>query len=125
MKGVLKVKLATNSVASLLLVTAVAVVPGVTRRREGKPRESQFDRILQHHDRKAELRADILGMTPLEFRELHKKHTFDEIIKSAGFKSVREFRLALFGKLRDELLHRGWTRQKIDEHVTLRSQRMN
>ena len=118
-------KLATKSVASLLLVTAVAVVPGVSRERNRERRESQFDRIVQHHDRKAELRADILGMTPLEFRELRGKHTFDEIIRSSGFKTVREFRLALLGKLRSELLHRGWTRQRIDKHVTARSERIN
>ncbi len=101
-------------------------MPGVGRIREaGRKRESQFDRILQRHDRKGEIRADILGISPLEFRELHKKQPFEEIIKRHGFSDIRSFRLALLGKLRSELIHRGWTRRKIDRHLVVRGQRMN
>jgi hypothetical protein len=120
------VKLSTKTIASLLLVTTVASVPGVGRARSADRRkESQFDRILQRHDRKGEIRADILGISPLEFRELHKKQSFEEIIKRHGFSSVRSFRLALLGKLRAELLQRGWTRQRIDNHLVVRSHRIN
>jgi hypothetical protein len=66
-----------------------------------------------------------LGISPLEFRELHKKQSFEEIIKHYGFNNVRSFRLALLGKLRAELLQRGWTRQRIDNHLMVRSNRMN
>jgi len=118
------VKLATKTVASLLLLTAVSVMPGMGRTRGRSTRQSQFDKLLQHHDRKAELRADILSMTPLEFREIRGRQSFDEMIRAHGFKDMRQFRLALLGKLRSELLHRGWSRQKIDRHVTMRSQRL-
>lgn len=120
------VKLATKTIASLLLVTAVATVPGVSGvNKKGGRRESRFDRLLQRHDRKGELRASILGMSPMEFREIHKKQSLEEIIKQRGFKSKRSFRLALLGKLRSELLQRGWTRQKIERHVMMRRQRIN
>lgn len=116
-------KLTTKAIASLLLATAAAVVPHVGRKPEDK--QSQLDRSLQRHDRKGELRATILGMSPLEFREQHKKQVFEEIIRQRGFKNEAAFRLALFGKLRDELLHRGWSRQKIDRHMSDRNERMN
>ncbi len=116
-------KLTTKAIASLLLVTAAALVPHVGRKPQDK--QSQLDRSLQRHDRKGELRAAILGMSPLEFRELNKKQSFEEIIRQHGFKNEASFRLALFGKLRDELLHRGWSRQKIDRHMHERNERMN
>lgn len=116
------VKLTTKTIASLLLVTATTLVPHVSRNTE---KQSQLERILQRHDRKGELRADILGMSAIEFREQHKKQSFEEIIRQRGFKNEAAFRVALFGKLRDELLHRGWSRQKIDRHVTERNERMH
>lgn len=116
------VKLTTKTIASLLLATAATLVPHVGRKNEGK--QSQLDRILQKHDRKGELRAAILGVDAVVFREKHKKQSFEEIIRQHGFKNEGAFRLALFGKLRDELIHRGWSRQKIDRHVTARNERM-
>ena len=61
-------RLPIKSVASLLLVTAVAAaVPGISRLPGGKRQESKFDRLLQRHDRKGELRASVLGLNPMEF----------------------------------------------------------
>lgn len=113
-------KLTTKTITSLLLTTAF--IPHVGSRPGGK--QSQFERILQKHDRKGELRSDILGMSPLEFRDQYKKQPFEELIRQHGFKSEALFRLALFGKLRDELMHRGWSRQRIDRHVMARNERM-
>jgi hypothetical protein len=119
-------KLSTKTVASLLVATTVAAaVPGLSQlpmpRRRGV---SQFDRLLQRHDRKGELRAELLGISSYELRQLQKTVTFDEIIKSCGFKGRRAFRMALAGKLRDELRRRGWSRNRIDTYVLRRTLRL-
>lgn len=120
-------KVSTKSLASLLLVTAVAsAVPGISTTLPGKKRsQSQFDRLLQRHDRKGELRAEILGMQPIELRAKLRTMPFDEIVKKRGFKTTREFRVALLGKLKSELRQRGWTRRKIERHVEVRSARIS
>jgi hypothetical protein len=119
-------RISTKTLASLLLVTAVmSAAPGIGRKQNVQRRqETQFDRILQRHDRKAELRAEVLGINPLVFRELHKKLTFAEIVRRSGFASERAFRLALLGKLKGELRQRGWTTQRIDRYVLARSSRL-
>jgi hypothetical protein len=86
--------------------------------------ESQFDRLLQRHDRKGELRADVLGISPLELRDSLKRMPFDQITKRYGFKSTRSFRIALFGKIKNELHARGWTNQRIERFVLARSSRL-
>lgn len=119
-------KISTKTLASLLLVTAVAAaVPGISRMPGNRRRqESQFDRLLQRHDRKGEIRAEILGLDPLTFRTMQKKKSFDEIAKTRGFSNPRAFRLALLGKLRGELHHRGWTARKIDNYMVARRGRL-
>lgn len=118
-------KLSTKTVASLLVVTAVAAaVPGLSQITiPKKRRESQFDRLLATHDRKGELRAEILGLSPHEFKHLSKKMTFEEVIHHSGLHSKRDFRLALLGYLRSELLSRGWTRTRIDSYILTRAPR--
>lgn len=121
-------KISTKTLTSLLLVTAVAIaIPGISRRLPGgKHRyESQFDRLLQHHDRKGELRADILGIDPVTFKNLQKQMPLESIVRRSGFKNIRAFRIALFGKLKDELRQRGWTSNRIEHFVAVRSSRMN
>lgn len=103
-------QLSTKSIASLLAATS-----GAIRDAGRRTEERHLDRILRRHDRKGELRAGILGITSLEFRGLQKKHSFDEIIKSRGFRGRREFWVALVGRLRAELLQRGWSRQRIEQ----------
>ena len=119
-------KLSTKTVASLLVATSVAAtVPGLSRISISKGRrESQFDRLLQRHDRKGELRAELLGMSPYEFRQAAKTKNFDLIVKSRGIDNMRTFRLALMGKLRDELRSRGWSRSRIDTYLTRRALRV-
>ena len=86
-------KMSTKTIASLMVVTAVAsAMPGASQL--GVPRQrrkSQVDKLLAVHDR-----------------------------KECGIGSTRAFRLALFGRLRDELLRRGWSRAKIDAYMTAR-----
>lgn len=121
-------KISTKTLTSLLIVTAVAIaVPGISRRLPGSKHrlESQFDRLIQHHDRKGELRAAILGIEPTAFKNMQKQMTFEEIVRKSGFKNVRAFRIALFGKLKDELRRRGWTSNRIERYVAVRSNRMN
>ena len=119
-------KLSTRTLASLMLVTTVAAaVPGASRvLHKSHHKESKFDRIMQHHDRKGELRADVLGMSPLEFRNALKRTSFTALMHRQGFKNQRVFRLALLGKLKNELRSRGWSREKIDSFVVTRSGRM-
>lgn len=120
-------KLSTKTVASLLVMTTVAAaVPGLSQIAiPRKKRDSQFDKLLGRHDRKGELRAEILGISPHEFKMQSRKMTFDEIIVAAGLHNKRVFRLALLGRLRDELLRRGWSRAKIDSYVALRMPRLS
>jgi hypothetical protein len=120
-------RISTKTLATLLVVTAVAAaVPGISRIPGKKRRqESQFDRLLQRHDRKGELRADVLGLNPLEFRVLQKRLSFDDIARKRGFSNKRAFRVALLGKLKSELRLRGWTPQRIERYVTMRSGRLS
>ena len=103
-------QLTTKSIGSLLIAMATGM--GNMGKRA---KEKQLERILQRHDRKGELRASILGISAPEYRSLHRKLAFDRILRMHGFADREAFWLALTGKLRDELLHRGWSRQKIDQ----------
>lgn len=118
-------RLSTKTLCSLLVMTAVAsAVPGISkvgRRRQ----ESKFDRLLQRHDRKGELRAEVLGLSPLEFREMQKKLSFADIARRRGFTGERTFRLALLGKLKNELRQRGWSSRRIERYVVARSARVD
>lgn len=120
-------RISTKTLASLLLVTAVAsAIPGISKLPGTKRRhESQFDRLLQRHDRKGEIRAEILGLDPLAFRDMQKRIPFDEIAKRRGFSTPRAFRLALLGKLKNELHQRGWTARKIDHYMISRRDRLS
>ncbi len=102
-------QLSTNVIESLLIATSTTI-----KDTGGQVAMKHLDRILRRHDRKGELRASILGMSPVEFKTESKQRSFDEIIKMHGFKARRDFLQALIGKLRDELLHRGWSRKRID-----------
>lgn len=120
-------RISTKTLASLLLVTAVAMaVPGISSKVPGRRRSgSKFDRLLQRHDRKGEIRAEILGLNPLDFRTMQKKMTFDEIIRQHGFANSKAFRTALLGRLRNELRQRGWTNRKIDHFMISRRNRVS
>lgn len=119
-------KLSTKTITSLLVVTAVAAaMPGISQIGRNKQKTvSQFDRLLQRHDRKGELRAEVLNMTPELFRDAMRRMPFSRMCRQAGFSSPREFRLALLGRLRYELRQRGWTTQQINGYVFARAERI-
>lgn len=119
-------KLSTKTVAQLMVVTAVAAaVPGLSQIAiPRKRRESQFDKLLSAHDRKGELRATILGLSPHEFKQMSRTMKFEAIIQGCGFYSKRDFRIALLGYLRNELLSRGWSRARIDSYMLTRAPRL-
>lgn len=119
--------ISSKTLATLLVVTAIAAaVPGISRVPGNKRRyESQFDRLLQRHDRKAELRASVLGLHPLEFRDMQKRMSFDEIRRKKGFATTRAFRIALMGKIKDELRLRGWNTRRIEKYMITRSHRLS
>ncbi len=111
-------KLSTKTIATLAVVTAAAAtVPGLSR---VATKDSQYDKLLQRHDRKGEIRAAILNMTPHELKKQLRRQNFDEIIKKSGM-TERTFRRALLASLRNELRSRGWTTARIDEYIQLRS----
>lgn len=111
-------KLSTKTIATLAVVTAAAAtMPGLSR---VATKDSQFDKLLQRHDRKGEIRASILNMTPHELKKQLRRHSFEEIIKKSGM-TERTFRRALLANLRNELRNRGWTTAKIDEYIAIRS----
>lgn len=103
-------QLSTKTLESLL----VATIKAARDTKEGVTMK-HLERVLRRHDRRGELRAGILGISPIQLKEIQKKHNFDEIIKQHGFKERRDFCTALIGKLRSELLYRGWSRQRIDD----------
>ncbi len=119
-------KLSTKTIASLLVVTAAAAaMPGLSQIAiPKKRRESQFDKLLATHDRKGELRAEILGISAYEFKQMSKKMTFEQIIQECGLYNKRDFRVALLGYLRNQLLARGWSRARIDAYIVMRAPRL-
>ncbi len=79
---------------------------------------------MRRHDRKGELRAELLATTPQAFRESLKKNTFEQVVRRHGFLNEHAFQVALLGRLRVELRNRGWTTRKIDGYVDTRNHRL-
>lgn len=115
-------KLSTKTIATLTVFTAAAAaVPGLSKTAL-HTKESQFDKLLQRHDRKGEIRAALLNMTPHQLKRQLRSMSFDEVLAKAGM-TKRTFRVALLAMLRNELRLRGWTTVKINEYVRLRTPR--
>lgn len=113
-------KLATNTLESLLAATSAAL-HGARR-----PEKIQkLERILRRHDRKGELRARILAMTPQHFKQMSRRFSFEQLVHQAGFSDVDGFCHALMGKLREELHLRGWSRARIERLVVMNATRPN
>lgn len=121
-------KIATKTLATLLIVTVLtvsihgsagAMSPEVTKK------DDKLERLQQHHDRKLELRASVLGMSADELKEELKEKSFDQVIKKRGFKDRDVFYTAFTGKVKEELIRRGWSEQKIDEAIQKRAERLN
>ena len=122
----MNMKLSTKNVATLLVAASLAAAaPGISQLTVSKKRrESRFDRLLQRHDRKGELRAELLSMSAQDFRQAIRTTSLDTLINQSGMGTKRAFRMALVGRLRDELLSRGWTRARIERYVLIRAVRM-
>ena len=122
-------KIATNTLATLVLIgmislTNVNVSALAQSGSADKQQLKRLERVYQHHDRKHELRASILGISPEELREQLKVKSLDTIVKKHGFKDRLSFYTAMTGKLKDELRRRGWSQRKIEELVQKRLARL-
>ncbi len=119
-------KIATKALATLLIATVltVSVHGSVAATPNFDKKEAKLERLQQHHDRKMELRASVLGMSADELREELKVKPFEKIIKKRGFKTREAFQVALIGKMKEELQRRGWSEQKIEAMIQKRQARV-
>lgn len=125
-------KIATNTLATLVLVGMlslsslnVSALSSDTRDHVGKPQLKQLERVYQHHDRKLELRASVLGISPEKLRAQLKEKSLTTIVKKHGFKDELSFYVAVTGKLKNELRQRGWSERKIEERIQKRLARLS
>ena len=122
-------KIATKSLAVLLIVTMLTLSsasPAVAKpsRSSALRNINKLQRLQHRHDRKLELRASVLGISPDELKQELKTYDFDQVLKRHGFKTRLAFQKALVGKLKDELKRRGWNDQKIDKFLQKRLHRL-
>ncbi len=109
-------KIATKTLTSLLIITMLTLSTSslaAATSNTGSRIENRLERITKHHDRKMELQASVLGITPVALKEELKVSSFDQVLKKHGFKAREDFRVALSGKLKDELKKRGLSEEKI------------
>jgi hypothetical protein len=113
-------KIATKTLTSLLIITMLALSTSglaTATSNSGSRAEHRLERITKHHDRKMELQASVLGVTPAELKEELKHSTLDKILKKHGFKCREDFRVAVAGKVKDELKKRGVSEEKIQRMI--------
>jgi uroporphyrinogen-III synthase len=84
----------------------------------------RYERVLEKHDRKGELRASVLGIDSPEFREKERHHSLANIVKNYGFDNEQAFYRALIGKIREELHKRGWSFRRIEAYEMSRLARL-
>ena len=120
-------KLPNKALMAVLIVTALSlqVVPVAASSADSvnSRMKRQVDRVQQHHDRKLELRAATLGMTPEDLKHQLKTKSFRQVLKEHGFKNKHDFYLALQGKIRDELRKRGFSDEQIEQQLMKRQKR--
>ncbi|HAC56173.1 TPA: hypothetical protein DCF80_01605 [Candidatus Saccharibacteria bacterium] len=122
-------KIATNTLATLVLVgmmslASLNVAVLADHKTDDKQRLKRLERVYQHHDRKHELRASVLGISADELREQLKVKSLSTVVKKHGFRDKLSFYTAVTGKLKEELRRRGWSERKIDEHFQKRLARL-
>lgn len=122
-------KIATKALASILLITmlslnTVNLAGAVSESGVAKHSERKLERIYKRHDRKMELRASVLGLSPDELRTQLRTKSFDTILRQHGFKTQEAFNTAIAGKLKDELRHRGWSDERIEKVIQKRIERL-
>lgn len=120
-------KIATKALLTMVVIAMLALgsvpvsalgsnqVTGVSR---------QLDRLQQRHDRKLELRADLLGMSPSQLKDQLKVKSFNQILKEHGFNNRQAYYKALLGKVKEELAARGWSDKKIQNLLQKRTDRL-
>lgn len=121
-------KIATKALVTMLAITMLAISAVPVSAMNAGPSAGlvrQLDRLQQHHDRKLELRASLLGMTPEQLKEALKTKSFNQILKEHGFSTRQAYYNALFGKLKDELKTRGWSDSKIQSFINKRVERLS
>lgn len=123
-------KVATNTLATLVLVSMMSLasmnMQTLTQKSKiGGIQLKRLEKVYQHHDRKHELRASVLGIDAEELRAQLKEKSLDAIIKKHGFKTRSSFYVAVTGKLKDELYRRGWSERKIESHFQKRLARLS
>ena len=123
-------KIATNTLATLVLIgvmslTSVNVSALHKEDQSAKQLTRKLERVYQHHDRKMELRASVLGISADQLREQLREKSLETIVKKHGFKNTLGFYTAVTGKLKDELKKRGWSERKIEERVQKRLARLS
>ena len=106
-------KLSTKSIVSLAHVLSLTQDKA---RHLNRRQRDKIERLLRRHDRKASLRASVLGIDPAQLRQLQRQINLDEIVKKAGFADCESFLRALNAKLRYELRTRGWSTSRI-QHI--------
>ena len=116
-------QLATSTLESLATATNAVIVAPKLNKVSSRKLWSRLDRILRRHDRKGELRAKILAISPEKFRELQKKKNLEQIVRQFGFKDMIGFAKALLGKLKEELHGRGWSSSRINQMISAKSHR--
>lgn len=114
-------KIATKTLTSLLIITMLTLSTSglaAATNNTGSRIEHRLERITKRHDRKMELHASVLGITPVALKEELKVSSLDQVLKKHGFKTREDFRVALSGKLKDELKKRGLSEEKIQRLVS-------
>lgn len=122
-------KIATKALLTLLIVSALTISSGSIVAASGDNdtdirRSYKLERLQRHHDRKLELRASILGITPQELKQELKESSLDKVLKKYGFKDRSAFEVALNGKVKDELKRRGWSDNKLNKLLQKRTDRL-
>jgi DNA-binding HxlR family transcriptional regulator len=124
-------KVATNTLATLVLIGIISLSSvnmaalDAAAARGDKANIKRLERLYQRHDRKLELRASLLGITPAELREQLKTKSLDVVVKRYGFRDRAAYYIALTGKLKDELRKRGWSERKFEVLVQKRLARLS
>lgn len=120
--------IATKTVATMMLIGFLTISTAqatamASPKSQMQRKDRQLERMYRHHDRKMELRASVLGITPDELREKLKTQKFDQIIRQYGFRNQTSFHTAMVGKMKQELRARGWDTQKINDFMDKRKTR--
>lgn len=116
-------KVATRTLASIAAISSTS-----THRMSVAVADQRIiralERIYRRHDRKFEIRAALLGVSPLDLRNQMRTMSFDSIVRRYGFRDIETFYIALTGKIKDELRRRGWSEKQLNGMIKKRLNRV-